>query len=312
MYAGAAAALIVVAGIAYMLGGAGSGQNTAATAGAPVSAANTLLGAESAGAPQSGAVPTIAALTAPSTVQPSAQPPPQAFAQPAAEQPSTPTTLSRAPLAAPTDAPPRGAAREQGTPVSLFGNLRPAQQDAQSARRDADRRDADRRDADRRDADRRDADRRDADRARAVAQRTPSSNSLIANDDGRAAGASRRPDAATAVAPAPAPAALTAPPLRFMFGDWEYRGTEAGESIHVLWRLTDDGRARYLVNPGKPNVFATEGSWTYDDGKLSESYANGTSATTEVRMISRNELELRIIDNGDARAGNVRRRFQRR
>ena len=45
-------------------------------------------------------------------------------------------------------------------------------------------------------------------------------------------------------------------------------------------RLTDDGRARYHVNPGKPTVFATEGTWTYD--------------------------------NGDARARNVKRRFQRR
>ena len=103
-----------------------------------------------------------------------------------------------------------------------------------------------------------------------------------------------------------------APPRSFMLGSWEYDGTEFGERVHVIWRVTDDGVAQYLMNPGEKNVLKMTGKWTYDNGTLLETFANGTNGRADVRMISQNEFELRIIDNGDARYRNLKRRYRRR
>jgi hypothetical protein len=94
-------------------------------------------------------------------------------------------------------------------------------------------------------------------------------------------------------------------------GNWEFKGTELGEQVHVIWRATNDGNARYLLNPGKKNVLATQGTWNYSNGTLTEKFANGQFGTAEIRMVSRNEMVLRIVGNGDARYRGLERRYRR-
>ncbi len=143
-----------------------------------------------------------------------------------------------------------------------------------------------------------------------------------AEDAARAAAA----EAAAAV-PAPAPAVAApspaperpvrsdpaggAPTREFLVGNWEFKGTEFGEQMHVIWRTGNDGNARYLLNPGKKNVLATQGTWAYSNGTLTEKFANGQGGSAEVRMISRTEFELRIVNNGDPRYRGVTRRYRR-
>ena len=119
------------------------------------------------------------------------------------------------------------------------------------------------------------------------------------------------PAAATPERPARAEPASGPPPREFLVGNWEFKGTELGEQVHVIWRATNDGNARYLLNPGKKNVLATQGTWNYSNGTLTEKFANGQFGTAEIRMVSRNEMVLRIVGNGDARYRGLERRYRR-
>ena len=126
-----------------------------------------------------------------------------------------------------------------------------------------------------------------------------------------AAAAKAAAAAAAAERPARAEPASGPPPREFLVGNWEFKGTELGEQVHVVWRATNDGTARYLLNPGKKNVLATQGTWTYSNGTLTEKFANGQFGSAEIRMVSRNEMVLRIVGNGDARYRGLERRYRR-
>ena len=119
----------------------------------------------------------------------------------------------------------------------------------------------------------------------------------------------QEPAPARASAPEPAAANLQAPPRELLAGRWEYSGTEDGEAVRIIWDATEDGRSRYLVNPGKPNVNAYEGRWEYANGVFTETLASGRRIRADIRMVSKHVIDVRVLDG--ERARDVRRRFRR-